>query len=806
MSTLLQDLHYGGRMLLKNPGFTVITVLALALGIGANSAIFSVVNAVLLKPLPYRDPASIVTINRIAEKGGLPGIAANEYLDWQEQNQVFDEMAGYSYNNFNLIYNGEPERVVCGQVTASFFTLLGVDPLRGRAFLPEEDRRGHNQVAVISEGFWQHRAGGDPNILGQTFTLDDKSYTIVGVMPASLRFPRSYDIWVPIALDPVAERTSDFWTLLEVIGRLKPDVSAERAQSDLQAVRTWRQQQNQVEPESERLEIVSLREQVVEGVRLLILVLLGAVGFVLLIACANVANLLLARSAGRRKEIAIRAALGARRWRIVRQLLTESVMLALMGGALAVLVALWSVDLMVSALPTDLAESIHSLNYIRVDSQVLGFTFVIALVTGILFGLAPALIASKPDLNETLKEGGGPIAAGASLKSLRGLLVVSELALALVLLVGAGLMIKSFARLLDVKPGFNPDNALMMRIELPMSRYAEPAGSAVFFNQLLDRVEAIPDVRSVGLISHTPLSDYSLIAFFSLESQEKLERGKDKPVPIGVVSKGYFDAMGVPLIAGRQFDDRDSEGTQQVVIINQAMARRFWPDESPIGKRIGFGCEADLCRTIVGVVGDIRQEGLAEDLRPEIYVPYRQFPLRSMTLVARAESNPLNLTAAIRSQVLAVDPGQPISNVKTLERQLSDSVAQPRLSMILLGTFAALALILAALGVYGVMSYTVAGRTREIGIRMALGASRVDVLKMVVSQGMALAITGIAAGLIGAFALTRFMESLLYEVTATDPITFIVVAVLLAGVALAACFVPARRATRVDPMVALRYE
>jgi putative ABC transport system permease protein len=805
MATLIQDIRYGLRMLLASPTFTAIAVLALALGIGANSAIFSVVNAVLLRPLPYREPDRIVSINKIADKGGLPGIAAHEYLDWQEHNQVFDEVAGYSSDNYNLVYNGEPERISCAKVTASFFTLLGVEPVRGRAFLPEEDRPGHNQVAIISEGFWQRRAGGDPDIVGRAFTLNDKSYTIVGVMPESLRFPSSYDIWLPFALDPVAERTGDFWTLLDVIGRLKPDVSSERAQSDLESIIAWRQQQEKSEPRGVRLNIISLREQIVGQMRLLILVLIGAVGFVLLIACANVANLLLARGAARQKEIAIRVAVGAGRWRIVRQLLTESVMLSVMAGALAVLIALWSVDLMVSALPRDLANSIHSLNDIRVDFQSLGFTFAVSFVTGLIFGLGPALIASKPDLTETLKEGSGKTAS-ASLKSLRGMLVVTELALALMLLAGAGLMIKSFARLLEVKPGYNAENVLTMRVELPMSRYRKPIQRAAFFQQALERVESLPEVRSVGVINHTPLSGYGLIAFFTLESDSQLEREKDPPIPIGVISEDYFKALEIPLVEGRYFDERDGEGSQKVVVINQALARRFWPGESPIGKSLGFGCEDGLCRTIVGVVGDVRQESLVDDLRPEIFLPYRQFPINSMTLMARSDADPAKLTAAIRAQVLSVDPNQPISNVKTLDEHISDSIAQPRLTMVLLGIFAALALVLATVGVYGVMSYSVAQRTREIGIRMALGAGKGDVLRLVIGQAALMLIVGAGIGLAGSVALTRFMESLLFGVSATDPPTFAAITILLAGVALVASYIPARRAMKVDPMVALRHE
>ncbi|HXG67844.1 MAG TPA: ABC transporter permease, partial [Blastocatellia bacterium] len=585
MDSLHHDLRYALRMLTKSPGFTAIAVIALALGIGANTAIFSVVNAVLLRSLPFKDPDRIIAINKVAEKGELPGISSVEYFAWQEQGEVFEELAAHSTDSFILTGIGEPERLTCARLTASAFSLLGVQPVAGRVFLPEEDRPGNNQVVVVSQGFWQRRYGGDPNLIGQAITLNDKPYTVVGVMPASFQFPRSYEIWMPLALDE-KEKTGDTWTLAEVIARLKPGVTEERVESDLNTMAGRLAEQYKDWPMQARFEAVPLHRHLVGDMRLALLILLGAVGFVLAIACANVANLLLSRAADRQKEMAIRTALGAVRWRIIRQLLTESVLLSLMGGALGILLALWSVDLLVSSIPQDMANSLHGMGEVSIDRQVLGFTLALSILTGIFFGLAPAFVASKPDVNQMLKEGSARIAAGSGLRSLRGLLVVSELALALVLLIGAGLLLKSFMRMLDVPPGYKPEGVLTMRVDLPRARYAKSHQTSAFFKQTLDRMKELPEVESVGAISGLPLSGYIMMAFFQVEGPVQMERGKDPSVPIGMVSPDYFKTMGIPLLQGRAFTEQDADGAPGVVIINESMARKFWPDENPIGKRV----------------------------------------------------------------------------------------------------------------------------------------------------------------------------------------------------------------------------
>ena len=796
-------------MMLKSPGFTFIALVTLALGIGVNTAIFSIVYSVLLKSLPYKEPDRIVSINKIVSNGGLPGIAAYEYLDWLDQNTTFEQVAAYTNDNFNLTSAGEPERIVCAQVTANVFPLLGVQPLYGRVFLPEEDRPGRNQVIVVSQGFWQRRFGGDPNLLNRSITLNDKSYTVVGIMPDSFRFPSAYEIWMPLALDPVAERQGDTWSLIEVVGRLKLGATPEQARTglDLISKRTAETSTEKLPPSS--VEIVPLHEQLVANFRITVLALFGTVGFVLLIACANVANLMLARATKRRKEMAIRVAVGASRWKLFRQLLTESTLLGLTGGALGMFFAIWSIGPMISLIPAELANSTHGLRDVNINKQVLLFTLIVSILSGIFFGLAPALIASKINVNEALNDGTSrERGIGFGWRSLRKWLVVAELALAFVLLVGAGLMVRSFTRMLEINPGFKTENVLTMRIDLPASRYSEPNKAASFYQRVLERTAALDGIQSVGAISHQPLSGFSRIAFFRLENLPPLDRKKDRPIPTGIVSGDYFHAMGILLQAGRLFDERDDADSPQVALVNQTFARRFYPNENPIGKHITYGCkeEQGLCRTIVGVVQDIKQESLIADVSPEIYVPYKQGPINGMTLIVKTKSDPLNMVGALREQVFAVDRDQPIYNVKTLNQRLKEEVAQTRALMLLFTAFACLALLLAGLGVYGVMSYMVTQRTHEIGIRMALGADRRNILNLVMKQGVWLALIGVGIGLVVAVLLTRLLEKLLFGVSATDSLTFISIALLLTSAALLACYIPARKATKVDPMNALRYE
>jgi putative ABC transport system permease protein len=808
METFLQDVRYGMRVLLKTPGFTAVAIIALALGIGANSAIFSVVNAVLLRPLPFTDPDKLAWVSEQMPRGGFNAVSAPDLLEWQDWSHSFEDLAGYSGDFWNVTGGaGEPERVPGAQVGANMFSMLGVQPFLGRAFTGEEDLPGGEPVAILMRGLWQRRFASDPDVVGKTLTLNDKSYTIVGVMPASFRLPEPVDVLVPLALDANEQRTSDRILLMSVIARLKPGINFEQASAELQGIVNMLDEQRQAaRPVGMRVGVVSLHEHIVGNVRPALLVLFGAVGFVLLIACANVANLLLARAAARQKEMAIRAALGAGRVRLIRQLLTESVMLALAGGCLGLLLALWGVDLLIAGLPEDLADIAQGVGRVGVDGGVFGFTLAASIITGILFGLAPALVASKPSLNETLKEGGKKSKSTFGLRSVGGTLVVAELALALVLLVGAGLMMKSFLKLQAVNPGFRPERVLTMRLDLSMPRYAERGRQAAFFKQVLERVERLPGVQSASVTSGLPLTGFSMMMMsMSVEGQPAPVPGQDPPIIGNSVSNDYFDTMGIPLLKGRFFNDQDTETSQKVVIVNESFARKYWPDDDPIGKRVMTNSRSGG-RTIVGVVGDVRGMGLGEDIRPEVCLPYLQSATSHMSIAVRTEADPMSLAAAVRSQIQDVDRDQPVAKVMTMNQHLAQSVSEPRFNMLLLGVFAALALALAAVGIYGVMSYTVAQRTHEIGIRMALGARQNDVVGLIVRQAMALTLLGVVIGLGAAFALTRVMESLLYSVSATDPATFALISLVLIGVALAACAVPARRAARVDPMVALRYE
>ncbi|MFP5264638.1 MAG: ABC transporter permease [Blastocatellia bacterium] len=800
METLIQDLRYAARMLAKKPAFTAIVVLALAIGIGANTAIFSVVNAILLRPLPYKNPGRIMMVWAEDRDTGAKQ-ESHSYLnfaDYEEQNQTFEQMAAYQDRTFNITGAGEPERVAGAWSTAELFSVLGVEPEVGHVYANE-----YSRVALISHGLWLRRFGSDPNVIGQEITLNTVPRTIIGVMPAGFNFPRKdADIWVPLEVyENQKKQRGNPW--LNVIGRLKPGVTPEQAQAEMSAIAARLEQQYPDALSGYGVNVVPLHEQVTGSVRPALLVLLGAVAFVLLIACANAANLLLARAATREKEIAVRTALGASRARLVRQMLTESALLAFAGGAVGLLLAVWGLDILIALSPADIPR----LNQVGIDGRVLAFTLGASLITGLIFGLAPALQASKPDLNETLKEGGRAATGSNRGSRMRGLLVIAEVALSLVLLIGAGLMIKSFVRLQQFNLGFNPRNLLTMRVGLPWPKYGEVDKAAGFYRRLLERVESLPGVQSAGVINDIFLGKIPESEKFRVEGRPQSTPGDSVEASVDRISPAYFRTLGVPLLKGREFTAHDTREAPGVVIVNDSFARRYFPDEDALGKRLEYDRGGDPLRvTIVGVVADSRRTGFDSDVRPEAYLPHTQSVATFMALVVRTDGDPLSLAAAVRSQVWAIDPDQSVYDIGTVEQLLAGMISERRFSLLLLGIFAGLALLLAAVGVYGVTSYSVSQRTHEIGVRMALGAGRVDVLKLVVGQGMALVLCGVAAGLVAAFMLTRLMSGLLYEVSATDPATFALIALVLTGVALGACFVPARRATRVDPMVALRYE
>jgi putative ABC transport system permease protein len=806
-----QDLGYGLRMLLKNPGFTIVAVIALALGIGANSAIFSVVNTVLLRPLPYQDPDRLVMVWEDNTKAGYPRDtpAAANYIDWRDQNQVFEGMAAIADMSFNLTGTGEPERIDGRRVSANLFPLLGVEPQIGRAFMPEEDQPGRNRVVVMSHGLWQRRFGSDANITGKSLTLNGDSYTVVGVMPPHFQFPESDDeLWVPLALtsQEAANRGRHY---LQVVARMKPGVTLEQAQTEMTTIAARLQQQYPDQNTDLSAAVTLLHEHVAGDIKPALLVLLGAVGFVLLIACANVANLLLARAAVRQKEISIRIALGASRLRLIRQFLTESILLAALGGVVGLLLSLWGVSLLKAFIPPTISQAAE----VSIDGRVLIFTLLISLLTGLIFGLAPALQASRFNLNETLKEGGRDSAAGSRGNRIRDLLVIAEVAVSLILLIGAGLLINSFLRLRNVDPGFRTGKLLTMQVELPVQKYPDQARRSAFYTELISRIEALPGVNSAAVTNWIPLVRQGDSIGFSIEGRPDPAPGQGKrpTVVTRVTSPHYFQTMGIQLMQGRVFGEQDKVDSPAVAVINETMARRFWPGEDPVGKRITPGSlnspDPDDWLTIIGVARDVRQFELVADPKPQMYISYMQagfFAPRHLVLSTAVE--PLSLASAVRKTIWEIDKDQPVSNIRTMEDVLSDSIARQRFSMLLLGIFAAVALVLAAVGIYGVMSYSVAQRTREIGIRMALGARRGDVLMLTVGGGLKLVLIGVALGLVAAFILTRVMSSLLFGVSATDPTTFIIISLVLVSVAMLASYIPARRATKVDPMVALRYE
>jgi putative ABC transport system permease protein len=808
MNTMWQDLRYGARMLYKNPGFTLIAVLTLALGIGANTTIFSVVNAVWLRPLPYPEAEQLVLLgHRNTKREGNFELAPAGFFDLRRQSKSFAQIAVHSSHDFNLTGTGEPERLQGQIVSAALFSLLKVSPFAGRVFAEEDDREGAPRVVLLSYELWQRRFGAEAGIIGKTLTFDDRSYTVIGVMPPGFEFPtKGTELWAPIPFNAnaVNDRGAFF---LSGIARLNPGVTIEQAQTELDVIA---RNLAQAYPQSNTdlgFSVVSLHESLVSGFKQALLVLLGAVLFVLLIACVNVANLLLARGAAREKELAVRAALGAGRWRLLRQLLTESMLLGLAGGALGLLLAAWGVEALKLIDPGTIAR----LEKIDLDWRVFGFTLGVSCLTGILFGLAPALQVSKPNLQHSLKESGRGF-AGARGQRLRGLLVIAEVALSLVLLIGAGLLIRSFIRLQNVDLGFNPDRLLTLRIELSDSKARDWTRGANFYQQVIDRVQALPGVESVGITNAAPIETPGMRSAIVMEDKPDPPPGQQQFANIRIISPDYFRTLGVPLLKGRLLSAQDNTQAPPVVVINQAMARRYWGEEDPVGKRLRLGSSRASNApwvTVVGVVGSVRQSGLNSDPFPELYASFTQGNprwARPRVLFIRTTGDPLSLVAAVKRQIWEVDKDQTIWAERTMDEIVARWLAPRRFNLLLLGVFAALALVLASVGIYGVISYAVSQRTREIGVRMALGAGRRDILKLILGQGLALTLGGVACGVIASLVLTRWLASLLFEVSPTDPLTFGLIVLLLTFVALLACWIPARRATKVDPMVALRCE
>lgn len=800
METLLRDVRYAIRSLSKRPAFTAIALVALALGIGANTAIFTLVNAVLLRPLPFAEPDRLVWVwGNIKGGGSRASVSPLDFLDYRQQNTTFEEFAASLSVPLplNLTGNGEPERLQGAAVTGNYFKALGVMPALGRTFVLENEKPGNDQVAVLSYALWQKRFAGDPDIVNKTVMLGGKACQVLGVMPQDFSFPQSAELWVPMNFDTEAGMKQRKAHFLRPIGRLKPGVTIAQAQADTDAVSRHLEEQYPDTNKNWNLRLVSLREQLVGNTRPTLFILFGAVGFVLLIACANVANLLLVRAAGRQKEIALRTALGAGRFRIVRQMITESVLLAVVGGTLGTLLAVWGVEVLVS-----LSEgSIPTTARVKIDATVLGFTLLVSLVTGVLFGLVPALRTLKVNLTDSLKEGGRGASEGVHRNRTRSLLVVLESAVAVVLLIGAGLLIRSLIQLQNINPGFDAQNVLTMRVDLPRQKYDTPDKASNFFSQLESRLGALPGVEKVGYISELPLTGQPNDMPYTVEGRPTSpDQAFDDD--FRRVNRNYFDAMRIPFLRGRNFTEQEVSQSAKVIIISDLLASQTFPNEDPIGKRL-IMMMGNQPYEIIGIVGDIRHRALESSPLPAMYLPAYQ---PGTNVVIRTKGDPGALAAAARKEVQALDPDQPVAALRTMKSWLDTAVAAPRYRTGLIGLFALVALILASTGIYGVMSYSVTQRTHEIGVRMALGAKRFDVLKLVVRQGMLLVVVGVLIGVAAAIGLTRVMSSLLFGVTAKDPFTFAAVAAVLTLVAFIACYLPARRATKVDPLVALRYE
>jgi putative ABC transport system permease protein len=808
MDTIINDIRYGLRMLLKTPGFTILAVITLALGIGANTAIFSVLNAVVLRPLPFPEAGQLVRVGQGTRNG--PNAARGsfsfpDFKDLREQTQTFSAVAAFLSSGAMLNADGqEPERVFGADVTPDYFAVMGVNPLLGRVFTAEEDHR-KSGVVVISYALWQRRFGGRPDVVGQSLRMGTENVKILGVMPPDFEYPirtEHQDFWEPLNDRPQPGSDERDNRSYRVVARIKPGLSFAAAQADLETISKRLEQQYPDANTGVVMVAAGLKDDLTRDSRPALFILLGAVGFVLLIACANVANLLLARATSRQKEIAVRNALGASRWRIVRQLLVESLFLSLAGATLGLMFASWGTRLLITLGP----GNIPRVNQVGLDLNVLMFTLALALVTGVVFGVLPAIHTSNPNLTGWLNEGARGSSLGPRHSLVRSLLVVSEVALSLILLVGAGLLLKSFVNLLRTDPGFDPSKVVALDIPLSRDRYDSEEKQALFFNQLTERVRTIPGVEAAGVVNNVLLSNSIDVLSFNVAGRAPYPPGSNAQANYTLVSPGYFGALKIPLRRGRAFTDQDRSGTPPVMLVSEAFVRTYFPNEEPIGLRLILDPEQPPIE-IVGVVGDARRIALDTAADPEFYVPFAQAPYRRMNLMVRTTTdNSAATVASLRSAIVSLDPAQMIWQTRTLDQLVDTSIAARRFNMVLLAVFAAVALILAVLGIYGVMTYTVRQRTHEIGIRMALGAQAYDVLKLVIRNGMTLALIGVVIGLGGAFALTRLMATRLFEVKTTDLATYASVAIGLQLVALIACYIPARRATKVDPLVALRYE
>lgn len=809
LETLSQDIRFGARTLRRSPGFAAVAVLTLALGIGANTAIFSVVNAVLLRPLPFRDPGKLCLVTESLPSFPILGPSYQNYQDFRDQAKSFEGIAAVHIDFMNMTGRGEPQRLRAEMATSTLFSLLGVNALEGHTFTADEDRYGGPHVALLSYEFWQTNFGGAPEVLGKSITLNDQTYTVTGILPPRFQLFVPAQVFVPFA--PWAHGLPDdrnWHPGINAVGRLRSNVTLQQARAEMDTIAQRLDKQYPIYDAGMGAHVNVLQDLLVQNVRPALLVLLGAVALVLLIACGNIANLLLARATSRHREIAVRTALGAARTRIVRQLVTESVLLAVIGAGLALILA----RMMMAPLLALAAKSLPNVGKIGIDANVLAFTVIVAVACGVLFGLAPALQTTKMDIRPALCDASRGSTAGTNRHRIRNVLVVAEVALALVLLIGAGLLIRSFARLQGVEPGFDPSNLLVTDVPVSPRAYAKPAPRMEFFEQVVERARHLPGVLSAGAAATLPVTGTGSVIHFNIQGRPPKSPSDYILIGLRPVSAGYLETLRIRLIAGRLLRASDTEASPFVAVVNQNMADQYFPKQSPLGRKVQLGALPDKdvpWMTIVGVVGDVKQS-LASEARAEMYVPYRQsdtlLPVFTMSLVLRTASNPLSEVSTLRSAVHDLNPNQPLVNFRTMRENIGTSLSDPRFRSTLLGIFAATAMLLAVVGLYGLMAYSVAQRTSEIGIRLALGAQRADVMRMIVGDGLKLVLAGVVLGIMGAFALSRVLAGFLYGVVATDPPTFVFVSVILTLVALAACYLPARRAMRVDPIVALRHE